>query len=207
MGSADVLAVASDARRLREHLEHVASRGYRLQFLDVEAGPLRRAPHVDDRCDAGHDDVLLQCANAEFAIDLGVEAGLQLESFPDERRKAGELESHGVHTDRKPGELVGAGLASHRHTRLEQRLTRERDGHAGQHGARDIGDAAEHLAGVLRFDDMGRVEAENENEDGECGTTESQHGGLPLVDTTAMSDRSSTQASVKSIALALIRDW
>ena len=92
MGAPDVLPVAGDARRLRQHLEHIPRRRNRLELLDVEARSLRRAPHIDDRADAGDDDVLLQAADGEFAVDLRVEAGLQLESFAHQRRKAREFE-------------------------------------------------------------------------------------------------------------------
>ena len=152
--AADVLPIRRDPRRLRQHLEHVAGRRNRLQFLDVEARPLRRAPNVHDRIHAGHDHVFLEAADRELAVDLRAESALQLKPLAHQRLEAGELERDGVGANREPRELVGPCFARDRHARFEQRRTGERHGGAGQHRTGAVGHLSKHLTGVLRRDDV-----------------------------------------------------
>ncbi len=137
------------------YLEHVAGRGNRLQFLDVEARPLRGAPDVDDRIDAGHDDALFQAANREFGVDLRVESALKLKPLAHQCPETGELELDGVDPKRQPRKFVGPGVARHRRARFEQRRTGDRYRRPGQHAAGRIGDLAKHLTAVLRRGDAG----------------------------------------------------
>src|SRR5207247_550983 len=92
VGPSDVLTIAGDTWCLGQHLEHITGRGNRLQFLNVEARPLGRAPDIDDRVHARYDHLLLQAGNLELRVDLCVEPTLKLKPLAPLGSDAGYLE-------------------------------------------------------------------------------------------------------------------
>ena len=133
----------ADAGKQHPEVLHEPARRHRVDHAMIEHLLTRGALDVDDRRFAADGDRLRDRADTQIRVDGRGERAVQLNAVAPDRAEARQRERHRVGAGPQVDDLVLAGAVGDDRSRLlDQRGTGCFNGHARQHGAGRIADAA-----------------------------------------------------------------